>query len=87
LSPETAAASGYDCEVFQAQTRDDSIPSGDGVELRSVSLETGEETSHVTLRPLWVVAPFVDVSPRDEVVWVEQAEGARELWLMDLAAR
>jgi Tol biopolymer transport system component len=60
------------------------LPKEDEFELRSVSLETEEEKLHTKLRPMWVIAPFVDISPRDEVVWVEREEGNRELWLMDL---
>lgn len=63
------------------------LPSGDGVEVRSLSLASGEERSIARLRPMWDISMFIDVSPRDEITWVQKDEGNRELWIIDLAGQ
>jgi Tol biopolymer transport system component len=57
----------------------------DGHELWRVSRDGTNERKVLDLRPMVSIDPFYDVSPKDEVTWVQFKRGVHELWMIDLA--
>ncbi len=56
----------------------------DGESLCVVSREGGDESKIMDLRPLHPISDFFDVSPQDQIVWVQYRQSKHELWLADL---
>lgn len=53
-------------------------------DLRSVRVEGGREESHGPIGPFRPYAMFMDVSPRDEIVFAPYQEAPHELWMAKL---
>jgi hypothetical protein len=56
---------------------------GDGGELWSISLEGKDEKKIMDLRPMHPIGNFYDVSPSEQIVWVQYQRGKNELWLSE----
>jgi serine/threonine protein kinase len=56
----------------------------DGAEIWRIGRDGTGENKVAELWPMVSIDPFYDVSPRDEIVWVQFKPGAKELWMMDL---
>src|SRR5262245_23247644 len=52
----------------------------DGKELWKMSKDGSEKAKVADLRPLLDIDPFYDVSPQDQVAWVEFQAGKNQLW-------
>jgi Tol biopolymer transport system component/DNA-binding winged helix-turn-helix (wHTH) protein len=53
-------------------------------DLRSIRVEGGREEAHGPIGPFRDYAMFIDVSPRDEIVFAPYQEGPHELWMAKL---
>ncbi len=49
-----------------------------------MSREGGDERKIMDLRPPHPISDFFDVSPQDQIVWVQYRQSKHELWLADL---
>jgi eukaryotic-like serine/threonine-protein kinase len=57
----------------------------DGESLWAVSREGGDERKIMDLRPMHPISDFFDISPQDQIVWVQYRQSKHELWLADLS--
>jgi hypothetical protein len=53
-------------------------------DLRSIRVEGGREEAYGPIGPFRDYAMFIDVSPRDEIVFAPYQEGPHELWMAKL---
>lgn len=55
----------------------------DGESLWTVSRTGGDEEKILDLRPMHPIGDFFDVSPQNQIVWVQYRRGKHEMWLAD----
>ncbi len=57
----------------------------DGAELWSISVNGSNEKKITEFKPMEPIAYYYDVSPDNQIAWIQFKPGNQELWLLELS--